>query len=188
MTTTETVATAIRQGEYRSDPDHSTVTFSTRHFGIGTFRGTFGDTQVTLTVDNEGQSIAGTAKVESMSIRTPDKFREQMLSADFFDAESHPVIEFRSSSLDLDADGTAVLDGELVIKGIAKPLRATGTWRGPIEDPYGKHRLALDVDALVDRRDWDMSWQALLPKGGEQAVGWKIALEARLELIEETAS
>jgi polyisoprenoid-binding protein YceI len=187
MPVSESTQPEIKHAVYEADPDHSTVSFGARHFGVGSFRGTFSEASSTLTVDDDGPRIEGRAAVESMSIRNPPKFREQMLGPDFFDAASHPAIEFRSSRLDLESDGTAVLVGEMVIKGIAKPLQATGTWRGPVEDPYGLQRLALDLDAVVDRRDWDMSWQALLPKGGEQAVGWKIRLDARLELIEKGA-
>jgi polyisoprenoid-binding protein YceI len=186
MPVSETTQPDLKNARYEADPDHSTVTFSARHFGVGAFRGTFSEVSSALTIDEDGARIEGRAAVESMSIRRPDKFREQMLGPDFFDAENHPEIEFRSSRLDLEADGTAVLEGELSIRGIAKPLRATGTWRGPVEDPYGLQRVAIDLDAVVDRRDWNMDWQALLPKGGEQAVGWKIHLDARLELIEKS--
>jgi hypothetical protein len=44
--------------------------------------------------------------------------------------------------------------------------------------------MALDLNAVVDRRDWDMSWQAPLPKGGD-ALGWDVTLEAQLELVED---
>jgi polyisoprenoid-binding protein YceI len=187
MPVSESSETEIKHGTYEADPDHSTVSFGARHFGVGAFRGTFGDVGATLTVDDDGPRVEGRAAVESISIRSPEKFREQILSDDFFGAAEHPEIQFRSSRLDLEADGTAVLVGELVIKGLAKPLTATGSWRGPIEDPTGAHRLALDVDAVVDRRDWGMDWQMNLPAGGEQAVGYKIKLDARLELIEQGA-
>jgi polyisoprenoid-binding protein YceI len=186
MAVSESTQASIKHATYEADPDHSSVAFSARHFGVGTFRGTFSDVAATLVVDDGGPRIEGRAAVESISIRTPEKFREQILAPDFFDAASHPEIRFRSTRLDLDPDGSALLQGELEIKGVAKPLVASGAWRGPIEDPYGLHRLAIDVDAVIDRRDWDMTWQMLLPKGGEQAVGWKVGLEARLELIEIT--
>ena len=76
------------------------------------------------------------------------------------------------------------LDGELVIKGIAKPLSATGTWQEPLEDPYGGLRTALVLQAVVDRRDWDITWQAPLPKGGD-ALGWDVTLDVRLELVKD---
>jgi polyisoprenoid-binding protein YceI len=91
---------------------------------------------------------------------------------------------FESSRLALEDDGTVELEGELVIKGIARPLHATGTWREPVEDLAGGVRMALDLNAVVDRRDWDMSWQAPLPKGGD-ALGWDVTLEAQLELVKD---
>jgi hypothetical protein len=45
-------------------------------------------------------------------------------------------------------------------------------------------RTALDLQAVVDRRDWDISWQAPLPEG-EDALGWDVTLEIHLELVRD---
>lgn len=180
-----TTATTLAHGTYTTDPYHSSLQAGVRHMGVGSFRTTFSDLDARLTSDPDGIRLEGRARVQSISIRNPPEFREHVVNgADFFDAANHPEIVFSSSRLDLDADGGVVLDGELVIKGIARPLRATGTWREPIEDPYGGLRTALELQAVVDRRDWDISWQAPLPKGGD-ALGWDVTLEAHLELIKD---
>jgi polyisoprenoid-binding protein YceI len=153
--------------------------------GVGAFRTTFSDVDARLTSDDEGVRLEGSARVESISIRNPPEFREHVVNgADFFDAANHPEILFSSSRLDMNADGTVSLDGELVIKGIAKPITATGTWREPIEDPYGGVRTALELQAVIDRREFDITWQAPLPKGGD-ALGWDVTLDAHLELIKD---
>jgi polyisoprenoid-binding protein YceI len=186
MTTQDTTTPVqLPIGTYRADSDHSTFSAGARHFGVGSFRTTFADFAATLVVDDGGPRLEGRAQVESIDIHNPPKFREQMLSEDFFHAAEHPEVSFTSSRLELSADGTLELEGELVIRGIASPLRGTGQWRGPVEDPYGLKRIGLDLEAVIDRRDWGMAWQAHLPKGGEEAVGFEITVDARLELIEE---
>jgi len=177
--------TSIAAGTYTVDPSHSTFQAGMLHMGVGSFRTTFDEVAAHLTFDQDGARLDGRAQVSSISIRNPPKFREHVLNGpDFFDATNHPEIAFTSSRLDLAEDGTVELDGELVIKGIAKPLSATGTWSEPTEDLYDRLRAALDLHAVIDRRDWDLSWQASLPKGGD-ALGWDVTLEIHLELIKD---
>jgi hypothetical protein len=49
---------------------------------------------------------------------------------------------FRSTRVELAEDGGVAVDGELEIKGIARPVSATGTYRPPVEDPFGATRAA----------------------------------------------
>jgi polyisoprenoid-binding protein YceI len=180
-----TTATSIAAGTYSADPIHSSFQAEARHMGVGSFRTGFDDVQARLTSDDDGLRLEGRAQVASITIRNPPQFREHVVNgADFFDAVNHPEIVFRSSDVTLEADGSVALDGELVIKGIAKPLSATGTWQEPLEDPYGGLRTALVLQAVVDRRDWDITWQAPLPKGGD-ALGWDVTLDVRLELVKD---
>jgi polyisoprenoid-binding protein YceI len=180
-----TAATRIADGTYTSDPVHSSFQAGVSHMGVGAFRTTFSEIEARLTSDAGATRVTGRVPVASIAIHNPPEFREHVVNgADFFDAANHPEIRFESSRLALEDDGTAELEGELVIKGIAKPLHATGTWREPVEDLAGGVRMALDLNAVVDRRDWDMSWQAPLPKGGD-ALGWDVTLEAQLELVKD---
>ncbi|MDP2712197.1 MAG: YceI family protein [Solirubrobacteraceae bacterium] len=178
-------ATTIAAGTYSADPIHSSVQAGVRHMGVGAFRTTFTDVTARLTSDDDGLRLDGRVPVRSISIHNPPDFREHVVNgADFFDASNHPEIAFTSSSVELGADGGVELDGELVIKAIAKPLHASGTWREPVEDLAGGTRTALELRAVVDRRDWDITWQAPLPNG-EDALGWDVTLEIQLELVKD---
>ena len=114
-----TTATAPFAGTYAADPVHSSFGFAVRYQGVSLFRGTLDEVDATLT---DGR-LEGAAKVESISIRTPEQFRAHVLGAEFFDAANHPEVTLRlhrrSTSRD---DGTADVDGELTIKGITRPV------------------------------------------------------------------
>lgn len=99
-------------------------------------------------------------------------------------AQNHPEITFRSSRVELGEDGRADVEGELEIKGISRPVRATGTYQPPVEDPYGSVRTAIELSATVDRREWEMDWQMPLPKGGD-VLGYEVELTVHLELIRQ---
>jgi polyisoprenoid-binding protein YceI len=179
--TTETTTRPFAGG-YAADPVHSSFGFALTHMGVSTFRGSFSDVRASLESGPDGIALQGAAKVESISIVDPPEFRAHVLSAEFFDAESHPEIAFSSSAVALDDDGSAEIDGELTIKGITKPVHATGSWVAPRE-ALGGMRGALELEATVDRRDFGMNWQLELPGGGN-AAEYEITISAHLELLQ----
>jgi polyisoprenoid-binding protein YceI len=178
-------ATQEFTGTFVADRDHSSFLFAIRHMQVSSFRATFGDVDAQLVGDGSGLSLEGRARAESVSIDNPPEFREHVVYSDeFFDARQHPEIVFRSTRVELREDGTAEVEGELEVKGIARPLTATGTYQAPVEDPYGSIRTAIELTASADRRDWDMSWQMPLPKGGD-VLGYEVEITVHLELIRE---
>ena len=166
-------------GTYTADPVHSSFGFSVRYQGVSLFKGTLDGANATLT---DGK-LEGVAQVESISIRTPEQFRAHVLSAEFFDAENHPDVKFSSQDIELGEDGTATVEGELTIKGITRPVSATGTWIAPDADAFGNTRGHLNLEAVVDRTEFDMNWNAPLPSGGK-ALADEVTLTVDLSLVE----
>lgn len=170
-------------GTYQLDRAHSTVQFAVRHQQISTFRASFGDVDARLTADGESIVLEGQARVETVSITEPPEFREHVVrGADFFDADTHPLITFRSTSVELDDDGTATISGELTIRGTTRTITTEGRYQPAREDPFGAHRAGLELRATVDRRSWEMDWQMPLPDGSD-ALGWDVEITAQLELV-----
>jgi polyisoprenoid-binding protein YceI len=167
-------------GTYAADPVHSSFGFAVRYQGVSLFKGTLSEVDAKLA---DGR-LEGTAKAESISIRTPEQFRAHVLGAEFFDAENHPEVTFTSSDLDLREDGTAGVAGELTIKGITKPVEASGTWTAPQPDAFGSTRGHLNLEAQIDRTEWDMNWNAPLPSGGK-ALANDVTLIVEISLVEQ---
>jgi len=175
------MATATKlSGTYVADPVHSSFGFAVRYQGVSLFKGTLSEVDAKL-VDGR---LDGAAKIESISIRTPEQFRAHVLSAEFFDASNHPEITFTSQDVELADDGTATLEGELTIKGITRPVTATGTWIAPEADAFGSTRGHLNLEAVVDRTEFDMNWNAPLPSGGK-ALANDVTLTVELSLVEQ---
>lgn len=168
---------------FTADPDHSSFQAELRHMGVGTFRTGFEDVAARLEHDAEGLRLTGRARVDSITIKRPAEFRAHVVDGeDFFDAARHPEVTFASTRLDLAEDGTAALEGTLTMRGVERPVTATGTYAAPVEDIYGAHRAALDLTAEIDRRDWGFDFQAQLPRGGD-VLSWTAALSIHLELV-----
>jgi polyisoprenoid-binding protein YceI len=168
-------------GTYTADPIHSSFGFAVKYQGVSVFRGNLGGVEATLA----GGRLEGVAQVESISIRTPEQFRAHVLSPEFFDAANHPEVRFVSDELDLREDGTAKVTGQLTIKGITKPVEATGTWTAPAADAFGNTRGHLNLEAVIDRTDWDMNWNMPLPSGGNVLAN-DVTLTVEVSLVEQT--
>src|SRR3954467_2505415 len=167
-------------GTYTADPIHSSFGFAVKYQGVSVFRGTLDEVTASL----EAGRLEGTAQVESISIRTPEQFRAHVLSDEFFDAANHPQATFVSSALDLRADGTAEVKGDLTIKGITNPVTATGTWTAPATDAFGNTRGHLNLEAVIDRSQFNMNWNMPLPSGGN-ALANEVTLTVDLSLTEQ---
>jgi polyisoprenoid-binding protein YceI len=165
------ISTEIPTGTWGVDPVHSTIGFAVRHNVIATFRGTFGQVEGALGPDG----LTGVAKVESIAVDEPN-LKGHLLSPDFFDAERHPELTFRSRDIRV-ADGAVEVEGEITIKGTTKPIVLTGSVTGPVED-----RIGLELETVVDRREFGLDWNAPLPTGGF-AVGNDVTIRGELELV-----
>lgn len=179
MTAVQT-ETGIPTGTWAVDPVHSKIGFAVKHLGVSWFRGSFD--QIEGALDESG--LVGTADVTSVAVDEPN-LKGHLLSPDFFDAERHPQLTFRSNDVRVDGDAVAI-DGEITIKGVSRPLSLSGTIGGPVENPYGKVVLGLDVEGTVDRREFGLDWNAPLPGGG-LTVANEVTITGELELVQADA-
>jgi len=85
---------------WQLDPAHSSVEFSVKHMMMTTVRGRFKNLHATLRGDRDNPDEAGVeARIEVNSIDTGVADRDAHLrSADFFHADTHPEITFRSKA------------------------------------------------------------------------------------------
>jgi polyisoprenoid-binding protein YceI len=155
---------SIPAGTYNVDPAHSSVGFEVRHMGIATVRGAFRKFQGTVDATGDAPVLQGA--VEVASVDTGDPQRDGHLAApDFFDAENHAEITFRSAAGE-PVDGDQIrLNGEITIKGITKPIELTGVIAEGGADPWGNERIGLELSGVIDRRDFDLKWNQTLPNG-----------------------
>jgi polyisoprenoid-binding protein YceI len=174
---TTTTVRPVPTGTYKIDAVHSSVGFAIKRNAVATFRGQFEQIDASL----ENGVLTGTAQVESVKTVIPE-LKAHLLSPEFFDASDHPTISFRSTGIALGEDGSATVDGELTIRGVTKPVTATGDY-GFATGLQGSQVAGFDLEATVDRREYGLNWQAPLPGGGD-ALGWDVTLEVHLELAE----
>ena len=175
MSTIEQTTQAIPTGTWNADPVHSEVAFSVEYMA-GTFRGTFEKFNVQVAHG----VLSGTADVTSISVKD-ENLEAHLLSPDFFDAERHPELSFRSTEISRDGDEVTIA-GEVAIKGHTEAAQIRGSLKDPINDPFGNERLGLRLETTVDRTRFGLNWNNPLPSG-EQALANDVTLIAELQLV-----
>ena len=180
-----TVAAQPFAGTYAALPVPSTFAFAVRHSGVFWFRGSLSDVAATLHADGDTLALEGSARVDSISVVEPAAMRASVLGPEFFDAERHPEILFRSTAIRLADYGRAEVEGELTIRGITRPVTASGYYASPRSSAFGEIA-GLELQTSFDRRDFGFDWQMELPGGGD-AVGWEVEVNIDLLLKREEA-
>src|SRR5262245_23826096 len=170
----------IPAGTWRSDPVHSSVEFSVRH-AVGTFRGGFDEFEAVLESSGEPK-LSGHVPVESVRVKE-ENLEGHLLSPEFFDKDRTPQIAFESSSVRREGDQLAV-EGDLTVRGVAKPVVARGTITEPIPGPDGNDRFGVELQTTIDRHDYGLDWNMDLPDGSK-VLGDEVTLSVHLELVKE---
>jgi polyisoprenoid-binding protein YceI len=179
--TTAVPATALER--FVIDPDHSEVGFSVRHL-LSRTRGRFARFSGEVKLDREMPSNSSvTFEVDAASIDTRQPDRDAHLrSGDFFDVEQHPSVRFTSSTVTPAGEGRFRVEGTLELRGRTKPIVLDVAWLGVARDPWGNERAGFSTEAVVDRKEFGMVWNAALDNGGF-ILGDEVSLTIDLETI-----
>lgn len=168
------------------DPTHSEVQFKVKHLVISTVTGSFKSFEGTL--ETEGDDITN-GKVEfSLDVNSIDTNQEQrdghLKGPDFFDAENHPKITFKSNNLTAKSDDEYVAEGELTIKGITKPVILNVEFGGSADDFYGNTKAGFEVTGKISRKEFGLTWEGVT-EAGSIVVGDDIKLIANVQFAKQ---
>lgn len=115
---------AAPSGSYIAEATHAYIAFSYSHQGYSNpiLRWSKFDGKLELDSENpENSTLMVEIPTASIDSGVP-KFDEHLVSADFFDAENHPTITFKSTDMKQLYTGTGKVTGDLTIKGVTKPI------------------------------------------------------------------
>ncbi|KIF04300.1 polyisoprenoid-binding protein, partial [Streptomyces sp. RSD-27] len=107
-----------------------------------------------------------------------------LLSGDFFDAETFPLMTFRSTSAARVGGDTYRISGDLTIKDVTRPLSIDLEFTGSATDVYGNERVGFEGSAEILRSDWGLTWNAALEAGGVM-VSDKVKLTFDISAIKQ---
>jgi polyisoprenoid-binding protein YceI len=161
----ETTQNAV-QTTWALDAAHSELLFKVKHLMIANVKGEF--RKFTASIEGEDfRTSKITVRVETGSVFTNQEDRDNHLrSADFFDSENHPEMLFESTSITEVKDSEYNLKGLLTIRGISKEVSLKVEFGGINKDPWGNQKAGFSVEGSINRKDWNLNWNAALETGG----------------------
>jgi len=180
---TETIPEHLT-GTWKADPAHSEVAFSVRHLMVSNTRGRFTSYDVTIVATEDPLRSSVTATIDLASVDTGLEMRDEHLrSADYLDVEKYPTMSYRSTGV-RPADDGWILDGELTVHGVTRPVPLAVEVNGFAPDPWGGQRAGFSATGQINRRDFGVG--NLIPlDGGGIAVGDKVSISLEIEAVLE---
>ncbi|WP_336855841.1 YceI family protein [Sinomonas albida] len=171
-------------GEWRFDPAHTRLGFSTRHAMVTKVRGSFNDVEGVINVNAEDPTESSVnVKIQVASIDTRNAQRDEHLRTnDFFDAPHYPEITFTSTRIDQVEENSFIVNGDLTIRGVTKEIAVPLEFVGVERDPMGSLRAGFEGSRRIDRKDFGLNWNVALDSGGV-LVSDRILLEFEISCI-----
>jgi polyisoprenoid-binding protein YceI len=190
-TTTATLVRSVagievpEPGTYALDTSHSQVGFVVKHMMVSKVRGRFDDFTGAITIADDPADSSVEVSVQLSSVDTRDAKRDEHLrSADFFSTEEHPTMSYRSTAVRHDGSNRWLVDGELTLLGITRPLQLEVEFEGAATDPWGGSRIGFSAKGEVNREDFGITFNAALETGGV-LVGKKAVIEIEAEAVRQ---
>ena len=140
------------------DSAHSEIGFKVKHLMISTVKGNF--TTFGGSVNEDGSVFVS---INTNSINTGNVDRDNHLkSADFFNVEENPTITFAGNI----TEDMKTVTGSITIKGITKEIELDVEYNGQSKDPWGNVKHGFEISGVINRSDFDLTWNATLETGG----------------------
>lgn len=180
-----TIELAQLDGTFVLDPTHTRIGFSTRHAMVTKVRGSFNAFQGTASTKPGLEDATISVAIETASVDTRNNDRDAHLrSADFFEAEKYPNITFASTEITAPDSDVLRVTGDLTIRDVTRPVTIDFEYQGSVIDPWGNTRLGLEGSVVVNRRDFNLTWNAALEAGGV-LVSEKVTLEFEVAAVKQ---
>jgi len=171
------------------DPTHSELGFKIRHLMITNVSGAFNNFSGEVeTIDSDFSSAEIALTAEVASISTNNEQRDGHLrSSDFFEMEKFPELTFKSTGIEKSGSDDYILNGELKLKGISKPVKLNVEFTGLTKDPWGNEKAGFVVSGKINRSDWGMNFNSSLETGGV-LLSDEVRISSEIQLVKQVVS
>jgi polyisoprenoid-binding protein YceI len=172
-------------GNWQLDPYHTQVEFSAKHLGMMTVRGHFADVTSTADIDPDDlEKMQVEVTIQAASIKTHNEARDNDLrSPTFLETDKFPVITFVSTGVEPAGQDEYTVTGDLTIKGNTRSVALHMTRLGEFNDPAMGHRIGYSGHTTINRKDFGLSFNAMLD--GRFVVSDEINIMLEGELVEQ---
>lgn len=170
---------------YEIDSRHAGVHFKVRHMMISWVQGEFG--RITGSVEFDPSNLTESrveATIDPATVSTRDLQRDRHLrSSDFLDVGRYPAISFRSTKIVATGISSYKVQGDLTIRGTTREIELqVDSFTPEVRDPDGLLRRGASATTRIERKDFGLTWNAVLESGGF-LVGDYVEITIDVELL-----
>lgn len=167
------LAPAAAADPFDVDKDHSVLAFSIDHLGYNLVRGVFREFEAEIDLDPDDiEATSLVVRIDAASVDTFSATRDQHLREfpELLGVAANPLITFRSTDVRQTSAETAVVTGDLTMRGITLPvsfdLRLNQRGANPLSG--GREWFGFSGAGSLDRTEFGMDFAA-------PAVGAEVA-------------
>ena len=167
-------------GTWDIDPVHSHIGFVARHLMVSKVRGNFTKFEGQIITADDPMQSSATATIDTTSFDTSNQQRDDDVRGEnFLDAANYTTMTYRSTGIRRSGD-SLVVDGDLTIRGITRPVQLALEVNGFGPDPFGGTRAGFSATGEINRTDFGIRANMDIPGGGVM-VSEKIQLTIEVE-------
>lgn len=165
------------------DKSHSTLNFKAKHLMITTVTGTFGNYDAQIETNGNDFSSANIQfSAEVATVNTGNEQRDGHLkSDDFFNAETYPTLNFKSTDATRKNDKSFILHGDLTIRNVTLPVDLDVDVNGIVKDPWGNTKAGISFRTKINRKEFGLNFH-VLNEAGNLLVSDDIRIEGDFQL------
>jgi polyisoprenoid-binding protein YceI len=162
------------------DSNHTLPRFSYSHMGYSNQLSRFDKVSGKIVLDADAKTGSVDVVIDMKSVNTGSSlFNGHIQGEDFFDTAKYPVATFKSTAVTFVAGKPAIVEGNLTLKGVTRPVTLTLTsFQHTIHPMFKKDAIGADATAMVKRSDFNAGKYA--PLVGDE-VTIVIPVEAQKE-------
>ena len=169
------------------DNMHSEIGFKVKHMMITNVSGNFGKFSGGL--ETEGHDFSKgkfefSAEINSINTGVADR-DGHLKSDDFFNAEKYPELTFKSNGVKQIANDELVIEGEMTIREVTKPIALSVELSDVVVDPYGQTKIGMAITGKIKRSDFGLKWNAIT-EAGSIVVSDDIKLNCDIQFVKQS--
>jgi polyisoprenoid-binding protein YceI len=175
-------STAFAADTYVIEPNHTYPSFEADHFGgLSTWRGKFTKTSGTITLDRAAKTGRLEIDIDTASIDFGNaKLNEHVMSDEMFDVLKYPKAVYKSSSIQFKGDKPSVVNGELTLHGVTRPVKLVIDHFKCMPHPMFKREVCgANAVATFNRSDFGISY------GTQMGFNPEVKLAIQVEALKQ---
>ena len=184
MTTTTQLSELT--GNYVLDEAPTRIGFVARQAMVTKVRGHFHEFDGNAHLDGDDPSKSSAQlTIQAKSIQTRNELRDEHLRSHFLDVPNYPTVSFTSTEVEQVNETSFIVTGDLTIRGVTKPVSVEMELTGAENDSRGNFGVGFEGTAIINRKDWGVSWNAVV-EGGGVLIGEQVTLEFEVAAIRQS--